>query len=183
MKSVTVSVPALVVAALFLCACTRSEAVTEPIRTFQMGERVNLAPLSYAIFEKQWATQFGTGTDARFPSTRFLLVRVSATNNGNADAFVPNMTLEDDAGNTCAELQDGSGAPNWIGYLRSVRPADTIQGNVLFDCAPKHYRLKLSNEDGKSAYVDLPLSFDTPDSNNLDMLKKEDSGGKLSHPK
>ena len=182
MKSFTVIAPVLAAAALCLSCCTRTEAVNEPIRTFQMGERVNLPPLNYAVFEKQWATQFGTGTEARLPSTRFFLVRISATNNGSAEAFVPNMTLEDDAGNSCAELQDGSGAPNWIGYLRSVKPADTIQGNVLFDCPPKHYRLKLSNEDGKSAYVDLPLSFDAPDSS-VDILRKDDTGAKLSHPK
>jgi len=164
------------------CACSKSPAVSEPARTYQIGERVDLAPLNYAVFEKQWAAQLGSGNDARLPQTRFLLVRISAANNGKSEVFVPNMTLEDDAGNSYAEVSNGDGVANWIGYLRSIKPADTIQGWVLFDCPLKHYKLKLTNEDGKAAYVELPLSFDNPDGV-VDVLPKEGPGGKLSHPK
>jgi len=174
--------PFLAGAAGLLSSCSKSQAVAEPVRTYQIGERVNLPPLTYAVFEKQWATQFGAGTDARLPQTRFLLVRISATNNGKSDAFVPNVSLEDDSGNSFAELSDGDGVPHWIGYLRSVKPADTIQGNLLFDCPPKHYKLKLSNEDGKVAYVELPLSFESPDSG-VDVLPKTNPSNTLSHPK
>jgi len=181
MKSLILLAP-LAGAMLLVSSCSKGEAVKEPVRTFQIGERVNLQPLIYAVFEKQWVTQFGTGPEARTPQNRFFLVRLSVNNNGTSTAFVPNMTLEDDAGGTCAELQDGDGAPHWLGYLRSIKPAGSIEGTVLFDCTPKHYRLKLANEDGKIAYVDLPLSFDTNE-NTVDVLPKDDTGEKLKHPK
>src|SRR5579883_2115287 len=141
MRSIHVLAPAMAAAALLFCSCSKSEATNEPARTYQLGERVNLTPLIYAVFEKQWAAQFGTGSEARVPKTRFFLIRVSITNNGSSTAFVPNMALQDDAGGSCPELEDGDQAPHWLGYLRSVKPADTIQGNVLFDCEPKHYKL------------------------------------------
>jgi hypothetical protein len=183
MKSLEIMAPTLAAAALLLCSCSKTdETVVETVRTYQIGEKVSLPPLNYAVFEKQWAPQLGSGAEARLPQTRFFLVRISATNIGKASAFVPNMVLEDDNGGTCAELEDGTGAPHWLGYLRSVKPADSIQGNVLFDCAPKHYKLKLTNEDGKVAYVDLPLSFDSTDTT-VDVLRKDESGEKLKHPK
>ena len=182
MKSFQILAPVLASATLFLCSCSKTEAVVEPVRTYQIGEKVKLPPLMYTVFEKQWATEFGIGAEARLPKTRFYLIRIGATNTGSSEAYVPNMTLEDDAGGTCAETQDGTGAPHWLGYLRSVKPADTIQGNILFDCAPKHYKLKLTNEDGLAAYVDLPLSFDNADGG-IDMLQKDRPAGKLVHPK
>ena len=125
--------------------------------------------------------QLGSGVDARVPQNRFFLVRVSATNGGGSEAFIPNFTLEDDAGGSCAEVSNGDGVPHWMGYLRSIKPADTLQGNILFDCVPKHYRMKLTNEDGKAAYVDIPLSFDT-DSPNVDIPTRDEKSSKLSHP-
>ena len=56
--------------------------------------------------------------------------------------------------------------PQYIGYLRSVKPAQSAQGNALFDAPPRHYKMKISDETGdKIAYVDIPLNFvsETPD--------------------
>lgn len=170
-------------AGCLLCSCSGHGNADVPAKTYQMGERVVLAPLTYAVFEKQWVPQLGVGADARLPQNRFLLVRISATNGGGSQGFVPNLSVEDDAGNSCAELSNGDGVTNWIGYLRPIKPADTLQGNILFDCAPKHYRLKLANEDNKTAYVDIPLSFDGDTVPTVALPAKDDKSNKLAHPK
>jgi hypothetical protein len=151
----------------FLASCSGRTGANIPIRTYQMGERIELPPLVYAVFEKQWLAQLGDGPDVRYPQNRFLLIRISATNSGSAETFVPNLTVEDDAGNSCGESSNGEGVPRWI----------------VFDCAPKHYRLKLVNDEGNAAYVEIPLSFDS-ESPGIDILpKKDDKTVDLAHPK
>jgi hypothetical protein len=50
--------------------------------------------------------------------------------------------------------------PQWIGYLRTVKPAESAQGNLVFDAPPAHYKLRLTDENEENpAYVDIPLSF------------------------
>jgi hypothetical protein len=148
-----------------LAACSPKE--EEPaMRTYQMGERVLMGHLIYTVFERQWMPQIGSGLDARIPQNRFYLLRISVLNSGGADAIVPTISLVDDAGASFAEIENGDGVPDFIGSLRQVAPAETVQGNLLFDVSPKHYKLKVSDEDGKqAALVDLPLSFepDSPD--------------------
>ncbi|MGA3039420.1 MAG: DUF4352 domain-containing protein [Bryobacteraceae bacterium] len=145
-------------------ACTPSVSPEASLR--RLGERVTIGSLIYNVFEDQWKAQLGQGTDTRVPKDRFFLVRFSVVNGGSADVMVPTMTLLDDAGQTYAELSDGDQVPQWVGYLRRVRPAETIQGNVVFDVPPKHYRLRITDESSQFARdIDLPLTFasDTPD--------------------
>ena len=144
-----------------LTACSpKEEEVASHI--YQMGEHVALGPLIYTVFERQWMTQIGTGIDARIPQNRFYLVRISAVNNGSAAAIIPTISLVDDTGTAFSELQSGDGVPDFIGSLRQVAPGGTVQGNLVFDVQQKHYKLKLSDEDGKvTALVDIPLSFDS----------------------
>ena len=85
---------------------------------------------------------------------------------GSTDLMVPALTLVDDAGQTSQELPDGDQVPEWTGYLRRVKPAETLQGNVVFDVPPKHYRLRVTDETSqKSRDIDIPLHFasETPD--------------------
>jgi hypothetical protein len=85
---------------------------------------------------------------------------VSAVNGYGTDIIVPNLSIEDDNGNTYPELSSGEGVPQYIGYLRNVKPAESAQGNALFDAPPRHYKMKVTDESGeKIAYVDIPLSF------------------------
>ena len=100
------------------------------------------------------------------PQNRFFLVRLSAMNGGTSDARIPNITLEDDKGQKYEELSDGEGAPQWIGFLRSARPSDSVQGNILFDVPPGHYKATVFDEDrSHTATIDIPLSFgaETPE--------------------
>ena len=133
------------------------------VRVYDEGTKVELGHLIYTVFETQWLPQIGTGENARVPRNRFFLVRLSAVNSGSEEMDVPNLTLKDDQGHIVEESSDGEGVPQWIGYVRRVRPADSISGNIIFDADPKHYQIRLTDEDGeKSALVDLPLNFSAP---------------------
>ena len=155
-----------VVAAALLSSCGSSGERPSTPQTYNLGERVTLGHIVYVVFETQWLTHIGEGADARIPQHRFFLVRVSATNGYGTDVMVPNFSVEDDDGNSYPELSAGEGVPQYIGYLRNVKPAESQQGNALFDAPPRHYKIKLTDETGeKIAYVDIPLSFvsESPD--------------------
>lgn len=157
---------AVAVAACILSCCGDSGEKPFPVHTYNLGERITLGHIVYVVFETQWLTHIGEGVDARVPQHRFFLVRLSAVNSLGADIIVPNFTLEDDNGQTYPELSSGEGVPQHIGYLRSVKPAESAQGNALFDAPPRHYKMKIADETGeKIAYVDIPLNFvsETPD--------------------
>ncbi|HTQ53973.1 MAG TPA: DUF4352 domain-containing protein [Bryobacteraceae bacterium] len=131
-----------------------------------MGERVTAGSLVYNVFEDQWKAQLGEGTAARVPKDRFFVVRLSIVNGGATELMVPSLTLVDDSGQTFPELSNGDSVPAWIGYLRKVKPAETLQGTVVFDAPPKHYRLRVSDENSqKTRDIDIPLAFttDAPD--------------------
>jgi hypothetical protein len=142
-----------------LTACKEAEPTAS---SYQMGEPVPLGHFTYTVFERQWMTQLGAGLDARVPQNRFYLIRISAVNSGGDAAIIPVISLVDDTGSAFSELQNGEGFPDFLGSLRMVAPAEKRQGNLVFDVPPKHYKLKLSEEDGKQiSLVDLPLSFDS----------------------
>jgi len=160
------SLLAAAAAAFLLSSCGNSDEKAPPVHTYNMGERATVGHIVYVVFETQWLPQIGTGADARVPQHRFFLVRLSAVNSLGSDILVPNFRIEDDNGNTYPELSSGEGVPQYIGYLRSVKPAESVQGNALFDAPPRHYKMRIADETGERvAYIDIPLSFvtDTPD--------------------
>ena len=143
---------------IFLSSCGGSRNTT--VKVSDIGSRVEAGHLIYTVFETQWLPQIGAGDTARVPKNRFFLIHFTAVNSGSEELYVPNMTLLDDQGHTVEELQDGDQVPQWVGFVRKVKPADSISGNVVFDAEPKHYRLRLTDENGdKPALVDLPLNF------------------------
>ena len=155
-----------VAASLFLLSCGGEDKPSYPVRTFSMGEKIALGHINYQVFETQWMTHLGEGADTRLPQQRFFLIRMTAGNSGNGEVIVPNLTIQDDNGKTYEELSDGTGVPEYIGYLRNVKPAEDARGYALFDAPPRHYKLKIMDEEKeKIAYVDIPLSFgaETPD--------------------
>lgn len=130
------------------------------VPVYALGERAQVGSLIYNIFDTQWSVGFGEGAAMRAPSNRFLVVRLSIANAGSRDLPVPSMSLVDDDGNLIEEVTSGERLPNWIGSIRTAHPAEALQGNVFFDVQPRHYKLKISDEDSiKFAYVDLPLNF------------------------
>ena len=114
---------AVVLTALLLSSCGESDRPF-PVRTYNMGERITLGHIVYVVFETQWLTHIGEGPDARVPTHRFFLVRLSAVNGSGADILVPTFTIEDDNGTSYPELSSGEGVPQYIGYLRTVKPAE-----------------------------------------------------------
>jgi hypothetical protein len=148
-------------AALSLTSCSGDP--TKQIRTFQLGERVQLGQFIYTAFETQWLAQFGEGAGARLPQHRFFLVRVTITNAGSTDSFTPPASLVDTKGASFPELSNGDGVPNWIGSLRQIKPANSAQGNLVFDVPPAHYKLRFADENEQHVgLVDIPLAFETP---------------------
>src|SRR4051812_47024661 len=153
-----VTVWSVVAAAVCLVSCGDADK-PYPVRTFNMGEHVSLGHLSYQVFETQWLTQLGADADLRVPKHRFFLVRMSATNLSGAELIVPNFTLEDDRGNSYPEMSEAEGVPQYIGYLRTVKGTQSVNGNALFDAPPSHYKMKIKDETGeKAAYIDIPLA-------------------------
>jgi len=154
-RSLVIGLAAFVI---FLSSCGQSK--DKAVKVYDMGSRVEVGHLIYTVFETEWLPQIGAGDTARVPKNRFFLVRLSAVNSASEDLDVPNVSLVDDQGNTVDELQDGDQVPQWIGFVRKVKPADSISGNVVFDATPKHYRLRVVDEDDeKAAMVDIPLNF------------------------
>jgi hypothetical protein len=131
-----------------------------------MGEPATVGRIVYKVFETQWLTHIGQGADARVPQNRFFLVRLIATNGAGSEVIVPNFSIEDDSGGHYPELSAGEGVPQYIGYLRSLKSGESVQGNAVFDAPPRHYKLKIADDTGeRTAYIDIPLSFvsETPD--------------------
>lgn len=125
-----------------------------------MGEKAQIGPVIYNVFDSRWLTQLGTGPQARVPNNRFLVIRLSAVNSGAGEAAVPSMMLVDDNGTTYTELPNGDQVPHWLGTLRRIQPAQTEEGEILFDVAPRHYKLRITDEaEQKVGLVDIPLSF------------------------
>jgi hypothetical protein len=152
------SFTAAVIAGLVLNACGNRS--SEPVPIYPLGDKVEVGHIIYRAFETQWLTQIPQDPTPRIPQGRFFLVRLSAVNSGSGDLVVPNVSIEDDHGKTYEELSNGEGVPQWIGFLRQVHPADSVQGNVVFDAPPAHYRMRVVDESGeKAALIDIPLNF------------------------
>jgi hypothetical protein len=134
------------------------------IPKYAMGERAQAGPIIYTVFESRWMPQLGSDATARIPKNRFFLLRVSMVNSGSNETVVPALTLIDDNGERHAELSEGEGVPQWIGYLRRIKPADTLTGNIVFDVPPRHYKVEVTDEmEEKKAIIDIPLSFNSDD--------------------
>ena len=149
----------LPLAAFSLVSCVKSRE-QGTIYTYGMGDKATVGHLVFTVFETVWMPQFGHGPTARVPGHRFLVIRLSAFNGGGEEVMLPGFTLANDKGETFFELTNGEQAPNWMGYLRRLRPNESAQGNVLFDVSPGRYKLKVTDEtEQRTAFIDLPLSF------------------------
>jgi hypothetical protein len=131
---------------------------------YEMGEKVPLGPLTYNVIQTTWKTDLGDALKTRSPQQRFLLISISVTNGGGKEIALPLLSLENDRGQTINESENMDGVPNPIGILRTVGPAQTLQGTILFDTGLASYRLRLTDggEPGseKVAWVNIPLRMD-----------------------
>jgi hypothetical protein len=150
--------PAVLVA-LLLSACAQK---APPPQIFQPGERVQVARVIYTVTDTKWLTQIGAGPDSKKPSNHYAVIHLTAVNSGGSDAYIPTLHLEAADGRTIPEVSDAPGLDNWIGVVRRIKPADSMEGTVAFDVPPGKYRLRIA-EDAESpqvAFVALPLRFE-----------------------
>jgi len=132
---------------------------------YQMGQKVELAPLTYNVLETNWKSQLGGGPAARIPKHRFLLVKLTVANAAGQSAPIPEMALVNAAGQTFQEITEGvESVPKWLGVLRSLPPVQTEDGIVVFDVPLGAYRLQVSDggEIGseKKALIQIPLQLE-----------------------
>ncbi len=132
---------------------------------YQMGERVTNGPLTYNVIESRSVSQLGDLLKLRVPQQRFLLISISITNGGGHDVSVPLLSVEGQNRQLYPESENGEGVSNWLGLLRTIPPAQTSQGQVLFDVPLGSYRLRLPDggEPGleKYVWVQIPLRVDS----------------------
>jgi hypothetical protein len=130
---------------------------------YKLGEPVEVGHLHYTVSEAKWLTQLPGSLSPRLPQQRFCLLNVSVMNGGGENLMLPNLTIEDESGETFQELSDGTGVPEWAGYLRKAVPAEVTRGNIVFDAPPKVYRLRVVDESGENpALIEIPLAI-SPD--------------------
>ena len=150
------------IAILFLSGCRKQNSTQI---NYQMGERIVNGPMVYNVVQTVWRTQLGELFRVRAPENRFLIVTLSATNSGGKEVSIPFLALEGPGAKEYREVEDGDGVDNWFGILRTIQPAETRQGNVVFDVPLTSYRLRLTDggEPGteKNVWVDMPLRMDT----------------------
>jgi hypothetical protein len=146
---------------LLLTGCNKQNSVQI---NFQMGDRITAGPVSYNVIQTVWRTQLGDIFKTRVPENRYLMITLSATNGGGKEISIPLLTLESD-NKEYRELENGDGVNNWFGLIRTISPAETRQGNIVFDVPLTSYRLRLTDggEPGteKFVWVDIPLRLDT----------------------
>lgn len=131
-----------------------------------MGERVQVGPLVYTVLEADWENELGDGSNSRMPKSRFLVIRLSVRNDGNKEVTLPLFHLESGQGQETLELDNGEGVMEWLGLMRPLTPANTMQGRIVFDVATAPYRLRLTDggelENERTAYVTIPLKLTAP---------------------
>ena len=155
----------LVVSLVFAMSCSGGN-VEEPTR--KMGELTPVGPVIYNVLETEWLNELGSSVSQSTPNDKFLVVRLSITNSGNQEVAVPLLSVEDVDGNSVMELSEVKGAGNWLGLLRIVAPAQTLQGVIVFDVPAKDYNLRVTDggdlESEKTALIELPLTLGGPGS-------------------
>lgn len=158
----TLAASLLAVCLLMVQACNKSNHGAQ-LGTFRMGERVEAGSLVYTVVDAQWPHELAEG--AKAPQHRYLRIRVSVTNSGGNAMEIPPFELEDAEGTRIQEVTDGLGSlEGRLGMLRSVQPAQTEQGLIVFDAPMQAYKLVLSDggdlEKERHALVDIPVNLE-----------------------
>lgn len=162
MKNFATRVHISLSAVLLLAGCGSDKAPLRP--EYQVGEKVQLGPLTYTVLDSAWRSQLGDAGRPRYPEHRFLLVAVSIQNTGSSEATVPPFVVMSSSNQEVKESQGGEGVERWLGLIRNVGPKQTAEGYVLFDAPLGTYRLKLaeSSDSGEErhTFVTIPARID-----------------------
>jgi hypothetical protein len=131
-----------------------------------MGERVRIGPLTYTVLEAKWQHAISNDPQARFPKNRYVLIKLTVTNSGGQDVSFPMLTLQSGTGQDNAEVIEGvSEVSNWFAPLsRTLRPAQTETGTIVFDVPLAAYKLKVQEpaevDNPKFAFIDIPVQIE-----------------------
>jgi hypothetical protein len=141
-----------------LSSCNRKA----PIPIVQMGERAEVGRYVYTVLEARWKEKLEFEDAERLPRSRFLLLRLSVTNGGAGNFYIPQLSLVSASGEERAELNDVTGVPDWLGVVRNVAPLETKTGWVLFDAPVGDYRLRVADDafdpsDALTALIEVPV--------------------------
>lgn len=126
--------------AWLLTGCSREDSTRID---YGMGEHVPIGPLTYTVIESTWQTQLGDALKLRVPKQRFLLIKVAVTNGGGSELSIPLLEIQNTNGQSYREVEDGEGVSNWLGLIRNMKPAETIEGQIVFDVPLTSYRLRV----------------------------------------
>ena len=133
---------------------------------YRMGELASVGPVIYNVLETDWRTEIGQSLEQKIPEHKFLLIQLTITNSGNQDVAIPLLSLEDQQDNSYLEVSEVEGVANWLGLLRILDPASTMQGTIVFDVPTGDYNLRVTDggelDNERTALVEIPLSLGTP---------------------
>jgi Domain of unknown function (DUF4352) len=154
------SVILITIVALFAVSCRDSETPKAiSLGTFNMGEKAQVGPITYTVFDTKWELSLGEQPTPRIPTNRFFILNISAVNTAGTAVSIPTFSLVGDNGQVYSELDNGEGMKNWLGFVRRVRPAESAQGAIAFDVPQKHFKLRVADEEDHFAMIDIPLSL------------------------
>jgi hypothetical protein len=150
---------------LLLAGCGKD--VSTDSFVYKMGDKVPVGTMIYTVIETEWRSDLsGAEGLPQTPKNRFLLLKVSMTNSGGAQAAIPLLTLENTKKEAAMEVGEVKNLPGWLGMVRLVNPAQTEEGMIVFDVPPAAYKLRVT--DGKESgsettrLIDIPLSLNEP---------------------
>jgi hypothetical protein len=134
-------------------------------RVFRTGEQVQIGQLIFTVLDAEWKAQIDDPTAAKYPTHRFLVVRLTVTNGGATETTIPHLNLQDAKGKAYPEFAEAGGVPEWLGVLRRIRPVETQQGRVVFDVPVSAYQLRVTDDiehaEERYALVEIPLRLES----------------------
>ncbi|MBI5281839.1 MAG: DUF4352 domain-containing protein [Candidatus Solibacter usitatus] len=143
-------------------------------KTYTLGSDVSVGQLTYTVVHSEWRESLDSEEGPRLPKDRFLVLTLRVSNRGGGELGVPLLTLVGEDGKEYREQDKGLGVPQWLGLLRTVRPAETENGRILFDAPQAGYKLRVVSggdvETEKSALVEIPLHVAPPPVKSVDPL-------------
>lgn len=122
------------------------QAPKEEVKSFGIGQEVNVGDMTYTITAKNTATQVGPSALPTTASGKYVVVDVTLKNNGNDAVTVDSSffklkrgekTYEADSSGSMSANQGENGDIQNSFFLQKVNPDSTISGKVVFDVAPE----------------------------------------------
>jgi hypothetical protein len=148
--------------ALALSGCQRS---VVPDRIGAMGAPLAVGQLTYTAVETEWRDSIESSKGPRIPNNRFLLINVTVANASSEQKAAPLLHVVDAKGGVHAEIAEGDGVADWMGYLRLLTPRESRSGRLLFDVPQGACKLRVSSggdpENEQTALIDLPLQLNS----------------------